>query len=62
MSHRRLWTPHTPLIQGTVAGTPWGRMRLASIPTVVLTPKILDSHSLHKDAPTGKHPLRNHSK
>ena len=57
MSHRRLWTPDTPLIKGTVASTPGGKMRLASVPTVALTPKVLHSHSLHKDAPTGKHPF-----
>lgn len=47
---------HTP-IKGTVASTPGGKMRLASVPTVALTPKVLHSHSLHKDAPTGKHPF-----
>lgn len=56
----RLWLPqhqsHT--IKGITASTDWGKMWDASILKTGITPKILDSCRLYRDAPIYKYPSK----
>ena len=45
-------TPITPPIKGIMARRLWGKMWMAYIQKTVLATKILDTHILHRDAPT----------